>query len=278
MCSSPSRTMLTHKLMRLLVESRRGRHGLRASGRAVHPLGRTAPFAASFLSVGGAGATVRPRGHTRSLSLAWRMRCVRVCMCALCVYVYVNVCVCPQRSCTLATCPPLGLCVPPRPHRCCSSTQFLNHFSALSEDKLSHVSRDISRLEKVLVLLETKLNRPDADDLAVGSVSAGAGSADGSAGGAPQAVAYDGGAGASPSSGGFPAASAVAGEGAGAGAPAAPGGGDFSAPAAAAAPAVSDDPAYEDYKKMIKVGLPGFVVAHKMRQAGLDPMALGLEF
>jgi hypothetical protein len=45
-----------------------------------------------------------------------------------------------------------------------SSTQFLNHFSALSEEKLTEVSRNISKLEKVLVLLETKLNRPDADD------------------------------------------------------------------------------------------------------------------
>jgi hypothetical protein len=48
-------------------------------------------------------------------------------------------------------------------------------------------------------------------------------------------------------------------------------------PVAVAAPQPSDDPVYDTYKRMQKVGLPSFVVAHKMRLDGLDPAVLGLE-
>lgn len=41
-----------------------------------------------------------------------------------------------------------------------TTTKFLNHFSATAEERLATVSRDVSRLEKVLLLLETKLYRP----------------------------------------------------------------------------------------------------------------------
>lgn len=39
-----------------------------------------------------------------------------------------------------------------------STVQFLNGFSTLAEEKLSRVSGDLTRLEKALLLLETKLD------------------------------------------------------------------------------------------------------------------------
>jgi hypothetical protein len=162
----------------------------------------------------------------------------------------------------------------------CSSTQFLNQFSALSEEKLSAVSRDISRLEKVLVLLETKLNRPDADDGDVGPVGTAAG-VSASAAAAAATV---------------PSLPSVAAPAAPAAVSATDGGASYSASVdasvAAPPPAVvaveappppepaqanpADDPVYQPFTKMLKYGLPSFVVAHKMRQEGLDPTVLGI--
>ena len=167
-----------------------------------------------------------------------------------------------------------------------SSTQFLNHFSALSEEKLAAVSKDISRLEKVLVLLETKLNRPDADS--DGPIAAGAGA------GAAAGVGAGGGAGGAAASidsaslPSLPAVSAPSMVSAPAGDAASYGGGSADMPAPppvvappppqpAAAAAAELDPEYEPFRKMLKVRVPSFVVAHKMRQAGLDPTLLNIE-
>ena len=42
------------------------------------------------------------------------------------------------------------------------------------------------------------------------------------------------------------------------------------------APSPADDPLYEPFQKMLRVGLPQFIVAHKMRMEGLDPSVLNI--
>lgn len=123
-----------------------------------------------------------------------------------------------------------------------NTTKFLNHFSALAEEKLANVSSNVSRLEKVLLLLETKLYRPDADDGGLESKSE-----------APLPALAD----AAPDSAAGPTFELP----------------EVAAPVAAAPapPPVEENPAHEPFKRMLKMGVPRPAVEQKMTLAGLDP-------
>jgi hypothetical protein len=136
------------------------------------------------------------------------------------------------------------------------TTQFLNHFSALAEEKLSAVSANVARLEKVLLLLETKIYRPDADD-SVNESKTGAGEAvpTSSHPEATQPVA---------SSAPAPAPVAATYESI----PSMPAPPPAPAPEPAPEPAVN--PEFERYLVMKKLGVPRGAIEQKMMQNGVD--------
>ncbi len=134
-----------------------------------------------------------------------------------------------------------------------TTTQFLNHFSALAEDKLASVSRDVSRLEKVLLLLETKIYRPDAEETQAEVRPALTASA-----AAPSAGSTV------PSSAGAEPVSAAA---------AAPTQSSADIPSMPAPPApvvVEVDPRFEKFLTMKKLGIPRGAIEHGMAAAGID--------
>ena len=135
-----------------------------------------------------------------------------------------------------------------------NTTQFLNHFSALAEEKLASVSRDVSRLEKVLLLLETKLYRPDAQT-GQGEATADAPPALPSTVDVPSAAATPSTAESAPPSGAGSTVEAL---------PVVP---SPPAPPAEAEP----DPRFAEYIRMKKFGIPRGAIEQKMMQNGVDP-------
>lgn len=136
-----------------------------------------------------------------------------------------------------------------------STTQFLNHFSTLVEDKLATVSRDVSRLEKVLLLLETKLYRPDAEEEEEAAPAA-APAADVPA---PLPVPVD----AAPAAADGPSTPAPPSEG-------------TSLPPLPEAGGVK--PEHEKYMKMKKMGLPDGAIRQKMLMDGVDSSGFPFDF
>jgi WASH complex subunit CCDC53 len=170
-----------------------------------------------------------------------------------------------------------------------NTTQFMNRFSYLCEEKLSSVSRDIQRLEITMSLLEAKLvsipgmdqiTTPLAEDAPATAVAATPNAADAAAPIAPNAPPPP-----PPPSAGPVAPSA---------APTAraqddddfdsdsdddnAGGGGAAVAAAAAGepPALmmKDDPRYERYFKMVKMGVMVAQVKQKMQMEGINPNIL----
>lgn len=147
------------------------------------------------------------------------------------------------------------------------STRFLNHFSSVAEEKLRRVSSDIARIEKSLVLVESKLRRvPGLEDIDAAAASGTLASlpdvapapAAGAAGApAPPASTPTASSAPPPPTATAPASApaAPAAGGAGGGAPPAPA--PAPAPAAPPAPAVllvKDDPVFVVRKRAIFAG------------------------
>lgn len=165
------------------------------------------------------------------------------------------------------------------------TTRFLNHFAILAEEKLHKVSRDISRVETALVLLESRLQHidgldeappeliPTAAQIAIGTLtpaSAASAASATSPAAAPSAVS-------APAPAPAPAAAAPAPAAAAPAAEAAP---VAAAPVAAAAPVmtVGEDPRYARFFKMLKMGIPiGAVKQKASLEAGVDPSILDLD-
>lgn len=126
-----------------------------------------------------------------------------------------------------------------------NTTDFLNKFTSLCEQKLSNVSQQVQRVEVVLALLEAKLDSVEWM---------------GSGGAAPAAAA------AAPSAPAITSSSA----------PAAPPM-DAAAPAPPAAPVsegirLKEDPRYSKYFKMLAMGVPKPAIKLKMQSEGCpDP-------
>lgn len=150
-----------------------------------------------------------------------------------------------------------------------TSTQFLNRFSCLCEQKLANLSRHIQRLEVTLNILEAKLNsipgleNVTAADLpalqqAMGQMQQGAIAAPEAGGGAGGAAGASGAAGAPPP----PPV----------GAPPPPP--PPEAPPAPAAMAWKDDPRYKSFFKLLSYGAPAQQIKMKMAAAGLNPDVL----
>jgi Subunit CCDC53 of WASH complex len=134
------------------------------------------------------------------------------------------------------------------------TTQFLNHFSALAEEKLAAVSANVARLEKVLLLLETKIYRPDADE-AVNESKTGAG--DGGPSSSPEVVPTAASGASAPVDPTPPAATFE-------NIPSMP------APPPVPAPAPEQNPEWETYLKMKKMGVPRGAIEQKMQKDGVD--------
>eukprot|EP01094_Clydonella_sp_ATCC50884_P006655 TRINITY_DN15869_c0_g1_i1.p2 TRINITY_DN15869_c0_g1~~TRINITY_DN15869_c0_g1_i1.p2 ORF type:complete len:218 (-),score=79.87 TRINITY_DN15869_c0_g1_i1:49-702(-) len=155
-----------------------------------------------------------------------------------------------------------------------NTTQFLNRFSFLCEQKLAGVSRDIQRLETTMSILEAKLaSIPELEGITAAS---------GGAAAAPSGPVAPAGDGVS-----APASTAAPedddddffdDEGPAAAAPApAPAAGGGEAAEAAAEPAapsgmtMEHDPRYSRYFKMVKMGVLAAQVKQKMMMEGVDP-------
>lgn len=131
-----------------------------------------------------------------------------------------------------------------------NTTNFFNAFSESVEKKISNVSNKITELETLLAVLEAKLNSvPDLNDAVPGHTST---SQPQTAQSAPATVHQ-----AAPEAGGPAAVDPVA-----------------VAPASEAADSsqipVSEHPDYLPFFKLLKVGVPSFVVQAKVTAAGLD--------
>ncbi|KAJ1426907.1 WASH complex, subunit CCDC53 [Ochromonadaceae sp. CCMP2298] len=130
-----------------------------------------------------------------------------------------------------------------------NTADFFNTFSETVEKKISNVSKKITELETLLAVLEAKLNSvPGIDSAAAPAPTAGAS--------APIPTA--------------PTAQADS-------APLAPASPPVVAPPVEEAPptdsrvAVCEHPLYLPFFKLLKVGVPSFVVQKKVEAAGLDP-------
>ena len=139
-----------------------------------------------------------------------------------------------------------------------STSDFLNKFASLCEQKLSRVSQQVQRVEIVLSLLEAKLD-------SIGWMSGGAPAAAPAAGGEAQAAIASSSAPVAPPMGAAPAAPAAAAAAA--------------APAAPAAPLlkVKDDSRYSKYFKMLGMGVPKAAVRIKMSSEGVDPDVIDMD-
>ena len=168
-----------------------------------------------------------------------------------------------------------------------NTTQFMNRFSYLCEEKLGQVSKDIQRIEITLAILEAKLasipgleqiTTPLADDATIASTGPAPPPPPGESAGpvAPTASAtpptptpaassssaaddddFDSDSDDDGASGGPPAPAAVA-----------------AAPDAAPVMTMKDDPRYERYFKMLKMGVLMAQVKQKMQMEGYDPNIL----
>lgn len=142
-----------------------------------------------------------------------------------------------------------------------STSDFLNKFASLCEQKLSRVSAQVQRVEIVLSLLEAKLDSigwmAPGGALPVSAAPAGGDPAQPAIASSSAPVA--------PPMGAAPAAAASA-------APAAP-------PAAPAAPVlkVKDDARYSKYFKMLGMGVPKAAVRIKMSSEGQDPDVIDMD-
>lgn len=148
------------------------------------------------------------------------------------------------------------------------TTDFLNKFVALCEEKLSKIQQGVARLEIVLALLEAKLESvPWLADVAgpapTTTTAAPTAAAPAAPSAAPPAPPL------APALGGAPAAPPLA--------PVAPPAEPIAPPAEPPGPPVvklKDDPRYGKYFKMLMVGVPKAAVQPKMRMEGLDPEML----
>eukprot|EP00301_Raphidiophrys_heterophryoidea_P023388 c7296_g1_i2.p1 GENE.c7296_g1_i2~~c7296_g1_i2.p1 ORF type:complete len:200 (+),score=40.75 c7296_g1_i2:33-602(+) len=138
------------------------------------------------------------------------------------------------------------------------TTQFINIFSRVCEEKLQKISRDCQRMETVLSILEAKLNSiPELQGVSSGTTSAPN----------PPPPSQP----SAPPPGSAPAPP-----------PPPPALGAPPAPEAPPAPPASDpsvvlfrnDPAYTKYYTMIRVGVPDAQVKMRMQTEGLDPQAI----
>lgn len=136
-----------------------------------------------------------------------------------------------------------------------STSDFLNKFSSLCEQKLSSVSSQVARVEIVLALLEAKLDSIEWMGTGGGGAAAAAATNAGAAG--------DTSASASSAAAAAPIAPPIAAE-----------------PAAAAPPAdananvlkLKDDPRYSKYFKMLNMGVPKQAIRQRMTTDGcVDP-------
>lgn len=135
---------------------------------------------------------------------------------------------------------------------------FLNSFAETVERKISTVSNKVTELEILLSVLEEKLNSVPGLEVEGGAPAAAP---------APASTTT---APAAPSSAPPPPSNSAppppsSGPAAPPSVPAVP-----EAPAAPAKPSLADDPDYAPFVKMIKVGVPKFVVVAKASAAGLD--------
>lgn len=144
-----------------------------------------------------------------------------------------------------------------------STSDFLNKFASLCEQKLSRVSAQVQRVEIVLALLEAKLD--SIGWMAPGGALPVSAPAAGAADPAQAAIASSSAPVAPPMGAAAPAAAASA-------APAAP-------PAAPAAPLlkVKDDSRYGKYFKMLGMGVPKAAVRIKMSSEGVDPDVIDMD-
>lgn len=148
----------------------------------------------------------------------------------------------------------------------CNTSEFFNAFSETIEKKISNVSNKVTELEILLSVLEAKLNSVPgleftADDLPeTAPASAPAAAPATPAASAPSSQPPP------PGSAAAPAAATPSAE-----APAAA----AAAPEPAGVPAgmvkAQDHPDYASFFKLLKVGVPPFVVQAKVSAAGLNP-------
>lgn len=169
-----------------------------------------------------------------------------------------------------------------------NTVDYMNKFVVLCERKLATTTHSLQRVETVLTLLEAKLSsidwlagnapavdRPAADaSITIGSSSSGG--ADGAAASAP----IDGAtapvqAGGAAAAGAVPAAAPAAAAATAAAAETAP----AQEQASAAAPVclLKNDPRYEGYFRMVRMGVPKVVVATKMTAEGVDADIIELD-
>lgn len=142
------------------------------------------------------------------------------------------------------------------------TTQFLNRFSYLCEEKLAAVSRNIQRLEITMSILEAKLNSiPELDGVSASAPSATGADASGT-GGASTDIA-------GPADSSVPEDHLDVPES------------DYyedafaeSTPLPPGTMTVSDDPRYATYFKMLKLRVPVASIKQKMMMEGIDPNIL----
>ena len=153
-----------------------------------------------------------------------------------------------------------------------TTTAFLNNFSNTCEHKVARITARVTDLETLLAVFEAKLNSIPLDPATAAAAAAAADTAEAAAAPQPRIEA-------SPPSSlsqasvqpsqptAVPVSAPIV---AGAGAPPA-----VQPPQpSVSGPLIKDHPDYEPFFKMLKVGLPPFVVQAKMATAGLDPTYL----
>eukprot|EP01033_Poteriospumella_lacustris_P013558 gene13558-9707_t len=154
-----------------------------------------------------------------------------------------------------------------------NTTVFFNNFTEVIEDKISTLSNKITDVEILLAVLEAKLNSiPGLDHIEAAKPPPAATSTPA----APQAAPSS----SSSSTASAPTPSTPAPAPAQAPAPTTDNSSSSSTETAAAAPeeppkapSLADDPDYAPFFRLLKVGVPLFVVQAKASAAGLDPSA-----
>lgn len=163
------------------------------------------------------------------------------------------------------------------------TTRFLNHFSALAEEKLYKVSHDISRIETSLVMLESRLRQIDGlDDLQadpiptaaavyIGAKPAEAAAPAAAAAAPPAAAAPSAGAAAAPPP---PATTAAAAPPPAPASAAPPPPADTPPAPSAPVPTMRSHPRYAKFYKLAGMNIPVEQLKPKMAMEGLNPALL----